>query len=165
MIDEKYQAHLGMLESTVKIIEKMGIRIVEMQDRHVKVMLPYEPNINHIGSVYAGSLFSVGEYIGGPLYFASFDTTRFYPIVKAVSIQFKRMAVTNMTVEATLSKADVDAIQAEAEAKGKADWKMDLEIKDQSGTVCCLLQGVWQLRIMNEGEIKLIQSSSDTGTR
>jgi thioesterase domain-containing protein len=154
MIDEKYQANLGMLESTVKIIEKMGIRIVEMQDRHVKVMLPYEPNINHIGSVYAGSLFSVGEYIGGPLYFASFDTTRFYPIVKAVNIQFKRMAVTNMTVEATLSKADVDAIQAEAEAKGKADWKMNLEIKDQAGTVCCLLQGVWQLRIMNEGEIK-----------
>jgi thioesterase domain-containing protein len=154
MIDEKYQANLGMLESTVKIIEKMGIRIVEMQDRHVKVMLPYEPNINHIGSVYAGSLFSVGEYIGGPLYFASFDTTRFYPIVKAVNIQFKRMAVTNMTVEATLSKDDVDAIQAEAEAKGKADWKMNLEIKDQAGTVCCLLQGVWQLRIMNEGEIK-----------
>lgn len=154
MIDEKYQANLGMLESTVKIIEKMGIRIVEMQDRHVKVMLPYEPNINHIGSVYAGSLFSVGEYIGGPLYFASFDTTRFYPIVKAVNIQFKRLAVTNMTVEATLSKADVDAIQAEAEAKGKADWKMNLEIKDQAGTVCCLLQGVWQLRIMNEGEIK-----------
>lgn len=154
MIDEKYQANLGMLESTVKIIEKMGIRIVEMQDRHVKVMLPYEPNINHIGSVYAGSLFSVGEYIGGPLYFASFDTTRFYPIVKAVNIQFKRMAVTNMTVEATLSKADVDAIQAEAEAKGKADWKMNLEIKDQAGTVCCLLQGVWQLRIMNEGDIK-----------
>jgi thioesterase domain-containing protein len=154
MIDEKYQAHLDMLESTVKIIEKMGIRIVEMQDRHVKVMLPYEPNINHIGSVYAGSLFSVGEYIGGPLYFASFDTTRFYPIVKAVNIQFKKLAVTNMTVEATLSKADVDAIQAEAEAKGKADWKMNLEIKDQAGTVCCLLQGVWQLRIMNEGEIK-----------
>jgi thioesterase domain-containing protein len=154
MIDEKYQANLGMLESTVKIIEKMGIRIVEMQDRHVRVMLPYEPNINHIGSVYAGSLFSVGEYIGGPLYFASFDTTRFYPIVKAVNIQFKRMAVTNMTVEATLSKADVDAIQAEAEAKGKADWKMNLEIKDQAGTVCCLLQGVWQLRIMNEGDIK-----------
>ncbi len=143
-----------MLESTVKIIEKMGIRIVEMQDRHVKVMLPYEPNINHIGSVYAGSLFSVGEYIGGPLYFASFDTTRFYPIVKAVNIQFKRMAVTDMTVEATLSKADVDAIQAEAEAKGKADWKMNLEIKDQAGTVCCLLQGVWQLRPMSETVIK-----------
>lgn len=154
MIDEKYQVHIGMLESTVKIIEKMGIRIVEMQDRHVKVMLPYEPNINHIGSIYAGSLFSVGEYIGGPMYFASFDTTRFYPIVKSVNIQFKRLAVTDMTVEATLSKAEVDAIQAEAEAKGKADWKMDLEIKDQAGTVCCLLQGVWQLRPLSETVIK-----------
>ncbi len=31
MIDEKYQAHIEMLEGAVKIIRKMGVRIVEMQ--------------------------------------------------------------------------------------------------------------------------------------
>jgi len=61
---------------------------------------------------------------------------------EATTIQF----TTDVTVEATLSEAEVNAIQDEAEAKGKADWKMDLEIKDQAGEVCCLLQGVWQLR-------------------
>jgi hypothetical protein len=25
-------------------------------------------------------------------------------------------------------------------------WKMDLEVKDKSGQVCCLVQGVWQMR-------------------
>jgi hypothetical protein len=40
----------------------------------------------------------------------------------------------------------VDDIQREADPKGKADWKMDLEVTDQAGEGCCLLQGVWQMR-------------------
>jgi thioesterase domain-containing protein len=146
MIEKKYEEHVGLLESIVKIIAAMGIRIVEMRDRHVKVLLPLEPNINHIGTMYAGSLFTVGEFIGGAIFIASFDYTRFYPIVKAINIQYRRPATTPVTVEATLSTEEINAIQQEADAKGKADWKMDLELKDQVGEVCCLVQGVWQMR-------------------
>jgi len=146
MIEKKYQEHVEMLSTIVKIIEKMGIRIVEMRDRYVKVLLPLEPNVNHIGTIYAGSLFSVGEYIAGPIFVASFDYTKFYPIVKAINVQFCRPATTDVTVEVTLGEAEAEAIQREVEAKGKADWKMDLEVKNQTGEVCCLLQGVWQLR-------------------
>jgi thioesterase domain-containing protein len=146
MIEKKYQDHVSMLEGIIKIVDTMGIRIVEMWDRHVKILLPLEPNINHIGTMYAGSLFTAGEFIGGPLFIACFDYTRFFPIVKAMNIQFRRPAATDVTVEANLSTEEVDAIQREADAQGKADWKMDLEIKDQAGVVCCLLQGVWQMR-------------------
>jgi hypothetical protein len=34
---------------------------VEMRDSYVKVLLPFEPNVNHIGTIYADFLFSVGE--------------------------------------------------------------------------------------------------------
>jgi len=146
MIEKKYEEHVALLESIVKIIAAMGIRIVEMRDRHVKVLLPLEPNINHIGTMYAGSLFTVGEFIGGAIFIASFDYTRFYPIVKAINIQYRRPATTSVTVEATLSTEEINAIQQEADAKGKADWKMDLELKDEAGEVCCLVQGVWQMR-------------------
>ncbi len=146
MIEEKYKDYASMLEGIIRIVDAMGIRIVEMRDRHVKVLLPLEPNINHIGTMYAGSLFTAGEFIGGPLFLASFDYTRFYPIVKSISIQFLRPAATDMTVEATLRQDEVDAIVRLADAQGKADWEMNLEIKDQEGLVCCLLQGVWQMR-------------------
>lgn len=146
MIDQKYQDAAGMLESIVKIVNAMEIRIVEMWDRHAKVMLPLKPNVNHIGTIYAGSLFTAGEFIGGPIFIASFDYTRFYPIVKTINIQFKRPATTDVTVEANLSLDEVNAIQKEADEKGKADWKMNLEIKDQAGAVCCLVEGIWQMR-------------------
>jgi thioesterase domain-containing protein len=146
MIDEKFKEHIPLLEGTIQIIKEMGIRIAEMHDRHVKVVLPLAPNINHIGTMYAGSLFTVGEYLGGPMFFASFDHTKYYPIVKALSIQYRRPATTDVTVEASLSEEEVEAVKKEADAKGKADWKMDLELKDKSGQVCCLMQGVWQMR-------------------
>jgi thioesterase domain-containing protein len=146
MIDKKYQDAASMLESIVKIVNAMEIRIVEMRDRHAKVLLPLKPNMNHIGTIYAGSLFTAGEFIGGPIFIASFDYTRFYPIVKSIDIQFKRPATTDVTVEADLTVDEVDAVQKEADAQGRANWKMNLEIKDQAGAVCCLLQGVWQMR-------------------
>jgi len=145
VIEKKYQEHAKMLETIIKIIDAMGIRIIEMRDRHVKVLLPLEPNVNHIGTMYGGSLFTAGEFMGGAMYMASFDYDRFYPIVKAINIQFRRPALTNVTVEANLSLEEIDAIHREADAKGKADWKMDLEIKDEAGEVCCPRQGTWQL--------------------
>ena len=146
IIDEKFKEYIPLLEGTIKIIKEMGIHIEEMRDRYVKVVLPLVPNINHIGTMYAGSLFTVGEYLGGPMFFASFDHTKYYPIVKALSIQYRRPATTDVTVEASLSKEEVEAVQKEADAKGKADWTMNLELKDKSGQVCCLMQGVWQMR-------------------
>jgi thioesterase domain-containing protein len=146
MIDEKFKEYIPLLEGIVNVIKEMGIHIEEMRDRHVKVVLPLAPNLNHIGTMYAGSLFTVGEYLGGPMFVASFDHTKYYPIVKAMSIQYRRPATTDVTVEASLSEAAVEAIQKEADEKGKADWTMDLEVKDKSGQVCCLVQGVWQMR-------------------
>lgn len=146
MIDQKYQDAAVILERIVKIVNAMDIRIVEMWDRHAKVLLPLEPNVNHIGTIYAGSLFTAGEFIGGPIFIASFDHTRFYPIVKTINIRFRRQATTDVTVEADLEPDEVVAIQREADARGKADWKMNLEIKDQTGVVCCLMEGVWQMR-------------------
>jgi hypothetical protein len=33
-----------------------------------------------------------------------------------------------------------------AEANGKADYSMDLELKDEDGEVCSIVHGTWQLR-------------------
>ena len=48
---------VASLEKIIGIIDKMGIRIEEYEQGYVKIRLPKEPNVNHIGTVYAGSLF------------------------------------------------------------------------------------------------------------
>jgi thioesterase domain-containing protein len=146
MIDEKYKDILGYLETAVKIIEKMGIRIVELRDRYTKLSLPLEPNLNHIGTMYAGSLFSLAEFSGGVMFAVSFDITKYFPIVKEMSIRYRRPAASAVTLEVSLSLERVEKIRAMAEENGKADYSMDLELKDETGEVCGIVHGTWQLR-------------------
>ncbi|HDP26325.1 MAG TPA: DUF4442 domain-containing protein [Deltaproteobacteria bacterium] len=146
MIDEKFKDIVGIIEATIPIAQKMGVKIVGMRDRYARIMMPLEPNINHIGTMYAGSLFTLGEFSGGVIYAASFDLTRFFPIVKEVSIRFLRLAKTDMHLELELTKEQVEQITREADEKGKADYGLDLKLMDDQGEVCAVVNGTWQLR-------------------
>ncbi|HBH86069.1 MAG TPA: hypothetical protein DDY17_00485, partial [Syntrophaceae bacterium] len=66
-ISDEHKEIVNYLEKAIKIVDKMGMRILEFQKHSVKIMLPKEPNLNHIGTIYAGSLFSLADYAGGVL--------------------------------------------------------------------------------------------------
>ena len=146
MIDEKYRDAVPLLEKAVPLIEKTGVKIVELRDRFARIVMPFEPTINHIGIMYGGSLFILAEFSGGVIYYVSFDTTKFYPIVKEVSIRYRRPATTDVTLEVSLEPGEVEMIQQAAQKEGKKDWTMDLELKDAHGEVCSIVHGTWQLR-------------------
>lgn len=146
MIEERYREGAAFLEQAVGIIRQTGVKIVSLKERYAKIMLPFEPNINHIGTIYGGSLFILAEFSGGVIYYVSFDHTKFYPIVKDVFIKYRRPAAGDVSLEVELSPQQVDEIQKSAEANGKQDWTMDLEVKDADGNVCCTVRGTWQLR-------------------
>ena len=67
---------------------------------------PLEGNQNHFGVMYAGVLFSLGELPGGIIYLSTFDTSRFYPLVKEVNIRFTAPTPTDATVEVRISESD-----------------------------------------------------------
>lgn len=146
MIDAKYREGATFLEQAVSIIRQTGVKIVSLKDRYARIALPFEPNINHIGTIYGGSLFILAEFSGGVIYYVSFDHTKFYPIVKEVSIKYRRPATGDVFLDVELTPQQVEDIQRSAEYKGKQDWTMDLEIKDFQDQVCCTVQGTWQLR-------------------
>jgi thioesterase domain-containing protein len=146
VIDDKYTDIIKYIEESIEIVGKMGIKVADIRNQYVKLLLPMKPNLNHIGTIYAGSLFALGEIVGGAIFLASFDHTKFYPVVKELTIRFKRPGTSDMTVEAVLTDKQVKEIQQTAEELGKADWSMSLEIKNKSGEVCCLINGIWQMR-------------------
>lgn len=137
---------VASLEKIIGIINKMGIRIEEYERGYVKIRLPKEPNVNHIGTVYAGSLFSLADYAGGVLFSSCFDTTRYYPILKETTIRFKRFATTDVMVESSFSPEEVERLNKEADQAGKANWVMEFELKDAEGNICCIVNGSFQLR-------------------
>jgi thioesterase domain-containing protein len=146
MIEEKYKDLAALVESSIQIVKHMGLKVVSMKDRYVKLQMPIQNNINHVGTMYAGSLFTLGEIMGGAIFLASFDIGKYYPLVKDVQIRYRRPALTDITVEAALGEDRVEQILKELGEKGKADFNLDLELTDANGEVVALLQGTWQGR-------------------
>jgi thioesterase domain-containing protein len=151
MIEGKYRHAARYVETGVEGIRRTGLRVLEMRDRRVKTRMPLEGNVNHVGIMYAGSLFTIGECMGGAIYGVALDTRRFFPIVKELTIRFRRPAVTDVTLECEMGEEEAERIQKEAEEKGKADYSLDLEIKDANGEVVSIVHGVWQIRKLPEG--------------
>jgi len=148
MIEEKYKALAGYVESGIEGIRRTGLKVTSLRDRYVKLLMPLQGNINHVGIMYAGSLFTIGEVMGGAIFGASFDMGRYYPLVKEVQIRFRRPALTDITLEAELSEERVAQIRKDLEEKGKADFTLDLDLIDTQGEAVSLVQGVWQGRKM-----------------
>lgn len=135
-----------LVETKVPFVERMGLKALELAPGRVKLMAPLKGNENHINSMYAGALFTVGEMPVGALYATTFDVTKYYPIIKEMTIQFKKLAKTDVTIELQISDEKVEQIVAEVDEVGKSEFALESEIKDESGEVVALCRGVYQLR-------------------
>jgi len=136
------------IEKPFAFVERIGLKALVLERGRVRLAVPLEGNVNHIGSMYAGAIFTLAEIPGGALYLTSFDTARFFPVVKEMTIRFLKPVTTEATVEIALDEAAIARIEAEAAARGKADYILDGEIKDSTGQVVAASHGIYQLRAL-----------------
>lgn len=151
MIEEKYRFAAEYMVTTTEIVHKTGLMVVAMRDRYAKLLMPLGPNTNHLGMMYAGSLYCLGEVSGAAIFVVAFDVTKYVPIVKEASIRYRAPALTDVTVEMSVTEERVASMERELQEKGKTDFVMDLELKDAAGTVVSLFRGTWQFRKMSPG--------------
>lgn len=136
----------SMMAKGIPFVGNTGIEVEVLEKGYTKMRMPFAPNKNHVGTMYAGALFTLAELPGGAMFVTSFDTTRFYPIVRDMSIRFRRPATTDVWVEIRVSDEFVKKVQDEAEANGKADYEWECELKDANGVVVAIAKNIYQLR-------------------
>ena len=116
-------------------LERAGLELLHLERGRAVVRLPFEPNINHVGMVYAGALFTVAEMPGGVVFGSAFDVSRFYPIVGDMSIRFLKPAMTAVTVDARMTEDEIDRVTAELEEHGKAKYELAQQVHDEHGVL------------------------------
>ncbi|WP_339515913.1 YiiD C-terminal domain-containing protein [Pseudomonas sp. RL_15y_Pfl2_60] len=136
-----------LTEEQIAFVKRSGLKAEALEPGFVRLRMPMAGNENHIGSMYAGALFTLAEIPGGALFLTSFDVKRFYPIVKEMNLRFRRPAKGDITVEANLSATEIQQLQDEAQRLGKAEYKLELQLKDSSGEVVAESCGHYQLRM------------------
>ena len=133
-------------EDKIAFVKRMNLKAEVLEQGFVRLRVPLAGNENHIGSMYAGALFTLAEIPGGALFLTSFDASKFYPIVKEMNLRFRRPAIADIVVEARLSAEEIARLQREAQTNGKAEYVLELQLTDGSGEVVALSRGIYQLR-------------------
>jgi thioesterase domain-containing protein len=136
----------GAMEFTIPIAHKMGVKALEVRPGFAATTVPIEGNGNHFGVMYAGVLFTVAEILGGAIPIATFDNSKYYPLVKDLQIFFRKPAKTDVRAQASLSDAEITRIAADAEANGKADFTLEATVTDADGVLVAETRGLYQLR-------------------
>ena len=148
MTDDLLDLATSHLTSLIPVMGHMGVRVLEVAPGRVAAEVPFEGNANHVGTMYAGVLYSVAEVLGGIMGSATFAGGRFATIIKGAEIRYHRAARTGVRSSAVLGEAEIARVAAEAEAAGKADFVLEVEVTDADGTVVATLRGDYQLRAL-----------------
>lgn len=135
-----------LTEEQIAFVKRSNLKALVLEPGFVRLQMPLAGNQNHIGSMYAGALFTLAEIPGGALFMTSFDVTRFYPIVKEMNLRFRRPAKGDIYVEARMDATQIEQLQNEAQIHGKADYLLELELSDANGEIVAISRGLYQLR-------------------
>jgi len=145
---EVSEEFVKLVENGIEFIRRMGLKVVEMKRGYVELKAPLQGNVSHVGTLYAGALFSLAEVPGGAMYLTSFDVSKYYPIVKEMTIRYLKPAVTDATVKVAMSEEEIQRVAREAEERGKSEFILRAEVFDENGRRVCESEGTYQLRRM-----------------
>ena len=138
--------YIGMVETGIEFVRRMGLKVVELKRGYVELKAPLEGNLSHVGTMYAGALFTLAEIPGGALFLSTFDVSKYYPIVKEMTIRYKRPVLTDATVKVSLPEEEAERITKEADETGKSEFVLKAEIFDANGQLVAESDGIYQLR-------------------
>ena len=137
-----------MAERGIKFVSNTGLRVIELRRGYVKCLMPLSGNENHIGTMYAGALFTLAEIPGGALYLSTFDAARYFAVVKQMDLHFLKPARSDVTVCFDLDEERISAISAAAAQQGKADFALEGELTSEDGVVVARSRGLYQIRAL-----------------
>jgi thioesterase domain-containing protein len=132
----------------IPLFDYMGLEVLEAGDGHAAARIPSAPNRNHFGVIYAGSLFSVAEMLGGIIGNTSLAMDGYIPLVKDMQITFLRPATTPVVAATSLATEEIERVRAEAQESGKSDYVLVTDVTDENGVVVASASATYQVRKM-----------------
>ncbi len=131
----------------IAFVRRSGLKIRELERGRVLCEMPLKGNVNHFGAMYAGALFTLAEFAGGPLFAATFDWRRYIPIVTDMDIHFLKVAKGPVQVELCMDEAEIQRISEELAQSDRAAFELQGELRLKDGTVVARSHAHYQIRV------------------
>ncbi|WP_284126240.1 PaaI family thioesterase [Parerythrobacter aestuarii] len=117
----------------VEFVERTGMTRLEERRGYARLMMPLAGNENHVNVMYLGAYTVLAEAVAAVPGIAVLDTTRFFPIIKDIYVDFHKSAASDVTAEFTLEEEQIEAMLADLERKGSSGYVAEFPMHDADG--------------------------------
>ncbi len=135
-----------LIGMSIPFTRRNRFEVIELRTGYLKAVIRLRGNKNHIGTMYAGAMFLLAEVPGGIVSLFEFGSG-YFPILKELKMRYLLPATSDLTIEVLLTQAELDTIRQTADEKGKSDFNLTLDLKDENGVVVAQSVGLYQLRV------------------
>jgi acyl-coenzyme A thioesterase PaaI-like protein len=139
------------MPTLVPMVGTLNLEFLELNETTAVLRLPDQsPYHNHIGGPHAGAMFTLGESASGALVLGNFadHLDRVVPLAVEANIAYKKVAMGPVIATATLTRTVADVL-AELESGTRPEFRVDIEIGTEDGTVTGQMYVVWTLKRLN----------------
>jgi acyl-coenzyme A thioesterase PaaI-like protein len=108
---------------------------------------------NYVGTIFGGSMFAAVD----PIYMIMFIKLlgpRYIVWDKAATIQFKRPGRSTLRATFVVAEAELETIKIELESNEKLDRNYRIELVDEQGMVCAVVEKTLHFRHKDTGGVK-----------
>jgi len=137
-----------MLSSMVPFNGHLGLEVLDVEQGLARVQLPEAPYLlNHVGTQHAGALFAVAEAASGGAVIGAFSSLigKVTPLARDAQIKFLKPARGSIVAEASID-GDVEAIGATLDSAGRANFSVNVVLRDAAGVEVAKVRVSWHLR-------------------
>ncbi len=103
-------------------------------------------NRNHIGTMHACALATIGEFAAGLALLGAFSPTEYRLIMSRLEVDYLRRADGPVTAESALPDADRAQLQGHLQAEGKAERVMTAHLRNGAGDLVAEVRTHWQMK-------------------
>lgn len=119
----------------VPFVERTGMQRIEEGRGHSKLLMPLEPNANHVDVMYMGAFCVLAEAAAAGPGISVLDTEKYFPIIKDIAVDFHRMAASDVTADYSLSEDEIAGLLSDLERKGSATYVAEVPMHDADGAL------------------------------
>lgn len=144
-----YDAVREGLQQAIPFNNHIGLEVVEIAEGRGVVRLPDDEKLhNHVGSQHAAGLFAAGEAASGGAFVGTFAEHMggITPLARSAEIEYLKLGKGPITATGTLEMSAAELIDAIDGEEGKAEFPVEVEMKDERGQVVATMTVHWHVR-------------------
>jgi uncharacterized protein (TIGR00369 family) len=137
------------MPTLVPMVGTLSLEFLELDETTAVVRLPDRPEYhNHIGGPHAGAMFTLGESASGALVLGNFadHLARVTPLAVEANIAYTKVAMGPVVATAVLARP-VAEILADVESGTRPEFRVDITIATDDGTITGQMYVVWTLKL------------------